>query len=92
MLLEKIYKYEMDPASIFEETEQTRFHPQMDGQTDNMKPVYPFFNFVEAGGINLHFNKSDSQRTFWDQQFNESGVTLGHSQEKWGLTTVVGYF
>ena len=24
---------------------------QTDGQTDNVKPVYPSFNFVEAGGI-----------------------------------------
>ena len=46
-------KYEMDPASIVEVTERTRFYPQMDGQTDgrtdNVKPVYPPFNFVEEG-------------------------------------------
>ena len=33
--------------SIVEDTERTRFCPQ----TDNVKPVYPPFNFVEAGGI-----------------------------------------
>ena len=45
----------MDPASILEDTEQTRFCSQTDGQTDkqidDVKPVYPPFNFVEAEGI-----------------------------------------
>ena len=27
-----------------------------DGQTDKVKPVYPPFNFVEAGGIKMHLN------------------------------------
>ena len=39
--------YEMDPASIVEETERTQFCPQTDGQTngrtDDVKPVYPPF-------------------------------------------------
>ena len=39
-------KYEMDPMSIVEDTEQTQFCPQM----DKVIPVYPPFNFVEAGG------------------------------------------
>ena len=46
-------KYEMNPASIVEVTEQTWFYPQTDGQTDeqtdDVKPVYSPFNFVEAG-------------------------------------------
>ena len=54
-LLDKMCKYEMDPMSIVEDTERTRFCPQMDrwtnGQTDKVIPVYPPFNFVEAGGI-----------------------------------------
>ena len=33
-LLDKICKYEMDPKSIVEDTEQTRFCPQTDRQTD----------------------------------------------------------
>ena len=33
-LLDKVCKYEMDPASIVEDTEWTRFCPQMDGQMD----------------------------------------------------------
>ena len=44
-------KYEMDPTSIVEDTEWTRFCPQTDRQTDELKPVYPPFNFAEAGGI-----------------------------------------
>ena len=60
-------KYEMDLTSIVEDTEQTRFCPQTDrwtdGQTDKVKPVYPPFNFVEAGGmINpLHVGTKFSQ-------------------------------
>ena len=46
-LLDKMCKYERDPMSIVEDTERTRFCPQ----TDKVKPVYPPFNFVEAGGI-----------------------------------------
>ena len=46
---------EMDPTSIVEDTERTRFCPQTgrrtDGETDKVKPVYPTFNFVEAEGI-----------------------------------------
>ena len=49
----------MDQASIVEVTEQTRFFPETDGQTDkqmdrrtyDMKPVYPPFNLVEAGDM-----------------------------------------
>ena len=48
-------KYEMDPMSIVEDTERTRFCPQTDrqtdGQTDKVIPVYPPINFVEAGVI-----------------------------------------
>ena len=48
-------KYEMDPTSIVEDAERTRLCPQTDRRTDRrtdkVKPVYPPFNFVEAGGI-----------------------------------------
>ena len=54
-LLDKMCKYEMDPMSIVEDTERTRFCPQTDrrtdGQTDKVIPVYPPINFVESGGI-----------------------------------------
>ena len=65
-LLDKMCKYEMDPMSILEDTERTRFCPQTDrrtdrqtdrrtdGQTDKVIPVYPPINFVEAGGIIIH--------------------------------------
>ena len=33
-MLDKMYKYEMDPVSIVEDTERTRFHLQMDGKMD----------------------------------------------------------
>ena len=43
-------KYEMDPTSIVEDTERTpQTDGQMNGRTDDVKPVYPPFNFVEAG-------------------------------------------
>ena len=47
-------KYEMDPTSIVEDTERTRFCPQTDRLTDKVKPVYPPFNFAEAGGYKKH--------------------------------------
>ena len=34
MLCDKVYKYEMDPASIVEDTKWTRFHPQTEKLTD----------------------------------------------------------
>ena len=46
-------KYEMDPASIVEDTERPRFVLQTDRPTDKVKPVYPLpLNFV-AGGIKI---------------------------------------
>ena len=46
-------KYEMDPASIVEDAERTRFVLQTDRPTDKVKPVYPLpLNFV-AGGIKI---------------------------------------
>ena len=57
-LLDKMCKYEMDTTSIGEDTERIRFCPQTDKwmyirvdvrTTDKVKPVYPPFNFVEAG-------------------------------------------
>ena len=44
--------YEMDPAGIVKDTEWARFCPQRDGQThrqmNEMKPLYPTFNFDES--------------------------------------------
>ena len=65
-LLDKMCKYEIDPANIVEDTEWTRFCPQTNRQTDRQtdrhtdrwtrKPVYPPSNFVEAGGIKIHIH------------------------------------
>ena len=49
-LLDKMCKYEMDPMSIVEDTERTRFCPQTDRRTDGQgETSIPPFNFVEAG-------------------------------------------
>ena len=51
-MLNKMNSYEMDPASIVQDTEWTGFCPQRDGQThrqmNEMKPLYPTFNFDES--------------------------------------------
>ena len=39
-LVDKMCKYEMDLASIVEDTERTRFCLQADGWTNRVKPVY----------------------------------------------------
>ena len=55
-LLDMMCKYEMDPASIVEDTEQTRFCPQMDGRTDRRtdgrKTSKPCFQLHWSGGYN----------------------------------------
>ena len=56
-LLDKMCKYEMDPTSIVEDTERTRFCPQtdgrMDGQTDKVKPAgIPPFQLRWSWGYN----------------------------------------
>ena len=73
------HKYEIDPTSIVEDTERTRFCPQMDGQmdgqTDKVKPVYPPFNFVEAGGIIMKYNHNKTKvqqnhyEMLWDKLY-----------------------
>ena len=48
-----MYKYEMDPVNIVEDTEQTQFRPQTDGltdgRTDDVKPVYPLSTSLKGG-------------------------------------------
>ena len=52
----KMCKYEMDPTSIFVDTDRTGFCPQMDKWTDGWVDgqtrlnLYTPFNFVEVGG------------------------------------------
>ena len=54
-LVDKMCNYEM--ASIVEDTKQTRICPQgygrTDRRTDNIKTVYPPFNFVDITMINI---------------------------------------
>ena len=51
-LLDKMGTYEMDPASIVENTEWTHLRPQTDKQTDGQSETrIPPFNFVESGVI-----------------------------------------
>ena len=61
-LLDKMCKYEMDPMSIVEDTERTRFCPQTDrqtdGRTDKGETSIPPFHFVEAEGIMTASNTS----------------------------------
>ena len=52
-LLDKLCKYEMDPMSIVEDTERTRFCPQMDRRTDGQGDTsIPPFQLCWSGGYN----------------------------------------
>ena len=44
-------KYEMDLASIVEDTERTEFCPQTDGQTDGRRETNISFQLRWSGGI-----------------------------------------
>ena len=56
-MLDKIYKYEMDPTRTVGATERTRDVGRMDGWTDGrmdrrmdgVKPIHPPNNFVVGG-------------------------------------------
>ena len=45
-LLDKMYKYEMDPTGTVDAIEWTRDAGRMDGLMDGVKPIYPLNNFV----------------------------------------------
>ena len=52
-LLDKMCKYEMDPMSIVEDTERTRFCPQTDRRTDGQGDTsIPPFQLRWSGGYN----------------------------------------
>ena len=58
-LLDKMCKYEMDPTSIVEDTERTRFCPQTHGRTDGRtdgqgETSIPPFQLRWSGGIISH--------------------------------------
>ena len=71
----------MDPTSIVEDTERTWFCPQTDRRKDRVKPVYPPFNFVEAGGI-----MSRKGRGSTDLIVTQAQVSGGRLNKKDGLT------
>ena len=76
-ILDRMSKYEMDPTSIVEDTEWTRFCPridrrtdrQMDRKTNKLKPVYPPFNFVAAGVI---MNVEYTENCKWPPSHHQS--------------------
>ena len=47
-MVEEKCKYEMDQASIVEDTECTQFCPQMDWWADKVKPIC-HISFIEVG-------------------------------------------
>ena len=67
-------KYEKDPMSIVEDTEWTWFC----GQTDKVKPVYPPFNFVEAGGYN-------KLAEIWRKRYNFRSSIISWYSAHWGV-------
>ena len=52
-MLDKMYRYEMDPTRTVGATEQTRDAGRTDawtdGRTDGVKPIYPPNNFGVSG-------------------------------------------
>ena len=55
-MLHKMCKYEMDLASIGEDTERTQFCPQTDGRTDGQRETsIPLFQLCRSGGYNNSF-------------------------------------
>ena len=52
-LLDKMYKYQMDPTKTVGATERTldvgRMDGQTDGQTDGVKPIYPLTTLLYEG-------------------------------------------
>ena len=74
MWCDVMYEYEMDPASILKDTEQTPFCPQTDRLTDMVKPVYPLSNSVEVGVKKwypiykqyMHVKLGNADRIFYD--------------------------
>ena len=78
-LLDRMYRYEMDPASIVEDTEQTPFPPQTDGQAETS---IPSSNFIEVGGIKI---VSDIQAVYiyaWKIRSCGQNI-LGYQQGIW---------
>ena len=98
-LLDKMYKYEMDPASTVEDTEQTQFCPQMDGRTDKVKPVYPS-TWLSKGyndkSSHLHSSPHEEGGSMGEQKCGQVLQTkqallqgLAMTNTEWGTTRVL---
>ena len=79
-LLDKMYKYEIDPASIMEDIEQTQFHPQTDRQTDGWidkqgETSIPRFQLHWSGGI-INISIISMHRFVWNDSETHETVLL----------------
>ena len=83
-----MWKYEMGPTSIVEDTERTRFCPQTDRrkdeQTDKVKPVYPHSTSLSEG----FYNRALTGLTFSP----DWAVGAGKASELIELERLVGWF
>ena len=83
-LPDKMCKYEMDLKSIVEDTERTRFCPQTDRRTNKVKPVYPPFNLVEAGVLQIkpwvHRTKTDTSKCLKHNQCFKLNLSLSRPE------------
>ena len=62
-LLDKMCNYEMDPTSIVEDAERTRFCPQMDRRTDGQgETSIPPFQLHWSGGYKDELDESTARR------------------------------
>ena len=57
-LIDKMYNYDIDPASIVKDTGWTQFHLQMDGWTNEQmkgqsETIIPPFSFIDGGIIKV---------------------------------------
>ena len=78
-LVDKMCKYEMDPASIVEDAERTRFCPQTDGLADKVKPVYPPSTSL-SGGVWLNVGYALSHKSI--------SCSQNHFKQAWWLKIV----
>ena len=81
-MLDKMCKYEMDLASIVEDTERTRFcwqtNRRTDGQMDMVKPVYPPSTSLSGGYKNIKLCYQGNKC---------GGVRICDEGDEWRLST-----
>ena len=86
-LLDKMCKYEMDPMSIVEDTERTRFCPQTDRRTDGQgdTSISPF-QLLWSGGYKNN-DKKNTRKATW-----KSKILKNKSEDKDGNFQVMFSF